>query len=82
MDLAATHALSEADINVLVGEPAEQIIEFAAGHESDLLVMGAVARSAFGRLLIGNTAERVLDAVTSDLLIVKPGEANQENRTR
>ena len=71
-ELAARHALNEADINVMVGEPADQIVEFAAGHACDLLVMGAVARSALGRLLIGNTAERVLDAIASDILIIKP----------
>jgi len=34
--------------------------------------MGAVSRSALARLLIGNTAERVLDKLSCDVLIVKP----------
>jgi universal stress protein E len=34
--------------------------------------MGAVSRSALRRLLIGNTAERVLDELGCDVLIVKP----------
>jgi universal stress protein E len=70
--LLAEHALNKAGINVMVGEPADQIVAFADSLECDLLVMGAVARSALGRLLIGNTAEKVLDAVASDLLIIKP----------
>jgi universal stress protein E len=38
---------------------------------ADLLVMGAVSRSAVQRLLLGSTAELVLDFVPCDLLIVK-----------
>ena len=78
--LAQKHVLSEANINIIVGEPAVQIVEFAADHACDLLVMGAVSRSALGRVLIGNTAERVLDAVASDLLIIKPGGGKRGNR--
>ena len=78
------HALNETSINVMVGEPADQIIEFAARQACDLLVMGAVARSALGRLLIGNTAEKVLDAVACDLLIIKPDgiKAEPQSKTR
>jgi universal stress protein E len=34
--------------------------------------MGAVSRSRLERLLIGNTAEHVLDELDCDVLIVKP----------
>jgi universal stress protein E len=34
--------------------------------------MGAVSRSALKRLFIGNAAERVLDRLDCDVLIVKP----------
>jgi universal stress protein E len=37
-----------------------------------LVVMGAVSRSALARFFIGNTAERVLDKISCDVLIVKP----------
>lgn len=39
---------------------------------AQILVMGAVSRSALKRFLIGSTAERVLDKVDCDVLIVKP----------
>jgi nucleotide-binding universal stress UspA family protein len=38
----------------------------------DLLVLGTVCRSGVPGLLIGNTAERVLDAVNCSVLTVKP----------
>jgi universal stress protein E len=37
-----------------------------------VVVMGAVSRSGIQRLLIGNTAERVLDDLPCDVLVVKP----------
>ena len=37
-----------------------------------LVVMGAVSRSGLGRLFIGNTAERVLEGLPCDVLVVKP----------
>jgi len=38
----------------------------------DVLVMGSLARGFVDRLLIGSSAERLLDQVSSDLLIIKP----------
>jgi hypothetical protein len=34
--------------------------------------MGAISRSGLKRLLIGNTAERILNATQADVLVVKP----------
>lgn len=39
---------------------------------ADIVVMGAVSRSGLKRLFIGSTAERVLDELRCDVLIVKP----------
>jgi universal stress protein E len=58
--------------HVVEGNPAEAITESAAGLKSSLVVMGAISRSGLKRLLIGNTAERVLDFLSCDVLVVKP----------
>jgi universal stress protein E len=52
--------------------PVEAISGTARQIGADLLVMGAVSRSGLKRVFIGNTAERVLGAVTCDVLVVKP----------
>ncbi|MBS0377133.1 MAG: universal stress protein [Proteobacteria bacterium] len=39
---------------------------------AQMVVMGAVSRTGVRRFLIGNTAERVLDDVRADVLVVKP----------
>lgn len=52
--------------------PIDAIEEVARAVRSDILVMGAVSRSGLKRLFIGNTAERVLDALPCDVLVAKP----------
>ena len=58
--------------HVLGCHPVDAIPQLARSTHSAIVVMGAISRSGFKRLLIGNTAERVLDRLSCDLLIVKP----------
>jgi len=51
---------------------ASELVDFVRRARVGIVVMGAVSRSAMARLFIGNTAERVLDHVGCDVLIVKP----------
>lgn len=55
-----------------LGDPAFILPDMARELKAQMLVMGAVSRSAIKRILIGNTAERVLDVLPCDILIVKP----------
>ncbi|MBM5812238.1 MAG: hypothetical protein FJ191_09785 [Gammaproteobacteria bacterium] len=54
------------------GVPASEIAALAAQIEAGLVVMGAVSRSGLRRLFIGSTAERTIDAVACDVLVLKP----------
>jgi universal stress protein E len=59
----------------LVEGPATDVIPATAKKlRAKLVVMGAISRSGIKRLLLGNTAERVLDALTCDVLVVKPAD--------
>ncbi len=58
--------------HLIPGRPAEAIAEAANESHGAIVVMGAMSRSGFKRMLIGNTAEQLLDALTCDVLIVKP----------
>ena len=40
--------------------------------DASVVVMGAISRSGIDRVLIGSTAERLLDLIDRDVLIVKP----------
>jgi universal stress protein E len=69
--------------HVLGRHPVDAIVQLAAGTRSEVVVMGAISRSGLKRLLIGNTAERLLDRLSCDVLIVKPpGVARAPARTR
>jgi universal stress protein E len=54
--------------------PAAAIPEAAGKSHSTIVVMGAISRSGYKRLLIGNTAERILDDLTCDVMVIKPAK--------
>jgi hypothetical protein len=55
-----------------MGEVAGQLSAFARRTGTAIVVMGAVSRSAIKRFFIGNAAERTLDRLNCDVLVVKP----------
>jgi len=57
----------------LVGElPVTAINTVARRVRARIVVMGALARSGLERLIIGNTAEKLMDELPCDILAVKP----------
>lgn len=64
------------DDNLHIAEgPADVIIPYAAKTlKAAVTVIGTVARTGLSGALIGNTAEVVLDALESDVLVLKPDE--------
>ncbi len=58
--------------HVLQGSPADAIVRSARDMNASLVVMGSVARSGIGGFFIGNSAEKVLNHIPCDLLLVKP----------
>jgi len=61
---------------LIAREPVEAIAEASRKSHSAIVVMGAMSRSGIKRLLIGNTAERILDDLTCDIMVVKPASFN------
>ncbi|MFZ5766301.1 MAG: universal stress protein [Thermodesulfobacteriota bacterium] len=57
----------------LVEGPAKKVIApLAAELQADLVVMGTVARTGIPGLIIGNTAEAILDQLACSVLAIKP----------
>jgi nucleotide-binding universal stress UspA family protein len=54
------------------GEPERAISHFVDRNGVDLVVMGTVARSGIPGVVMGNTAERVLQRLHGSVLAVKP----------
>ena len=59
---------------VLWGEPALEIIEFARSHDVDLIAMSTHGRSGLDRLILGSVAERVVLEAGVPVLVVRPHE--------
>ena len=57
---------------LIARHPIDAIAQAAAAIGSDIVVMGAISRSGIKRLVLGNTAEKLLDHLPCDVLIVKP----------
>lgn len=66
------HKILEDSVQVVEGEAAELLPSVARHESAQIVALGAVSRSRIGRALIGHTAERVLDALECDVLVVKP----------
>lgn len=69
-ELASRHDISSVRVERAVVE--QSLPQFAREVRADVLVMGAVSRTFPERALFGHTAERVLDEVACDVLVVKP----------
>jgi len=67
-----THAALRGHPHLYEGMAHECLQKAASEHAADIVVMGAVARRGLKRLFIGSTAERVLDRLPCDLVIIKP----------
>jgi universal stress protein E len=65
-------AFAGSDAHCRPGEPTAELPALARELDAHLVVMGAVSRSGLKRLFIGATAERVIDDLTCDVLIIKP----------
>jgi len=62
---------AEFSLHLEPGQPRDVLLEQAEKLKADVVVMGAVARSALKRLVIGSTAEKVLDELQCDVVVVK-----------
>lgn len=72
MALARRHKVPEHLVRVVEGDAAELLPGVARNESVQIVALGAVSRSRLGRALIGHTAERLLDALECDVLVVKP----------
>ena len=67
-----TARLAGVAVELVQGEPQDAIARFVESHGIDVVVMGTVARTGIAGLVMGNTAERVLQRLRGSVLAVKP----------
>jgi universal stress protein E len=73
-EIVATHALDPGRVHLEQGSAADVLPRITESLAASLLVMGAVSRSRLQEIFLGSTAERVLDRIGCDVLVVKPAD--------
>jgi universal stress protein E len=70
--LSEAAGITASRCHVNLGDVPSELDAVVRQTRAQIVVMGAVSRSALQRFFIGNTAEHVLDRVACDVLIIKP----------
>ncbi|MCX7828480.1 MAG: universal stress protein [Thermanaerothrix sp.] len=60
-------------LEILFGDPAEQIIEYAKKESMDLIVLGYKGHSTLENIIVGSTASKVARYAPCSVLIYRPG---------
>jgi universal stress protein E len=60
------------NVHLVKGEVPAVISQFARSNDVDLVVMGTVARSGVAGMVMGNTAEQILNGIECSVLALKP----------
>jgi universal stress protein E len=71
-EITEFHKVDGDKAHLVAGLTHEELPLIAEQLNADVVVMGAVARNRWKRLFIGATAERTLEHLPCDLLIIKP----------
>ena len=64
--------ISSEFLHVEEGLPEDVIETVAAKIDAELVILGTIGRTGLSAILIGNTAEHVIDKINCDLLALKP----------
>ena len=72
-DIGEQHGLPRERIHIHEGKLVETLEEMSEPMNADLIVLGARRRGRFSRLFSGSAAERVVQRVKADVLILKSG---------
>jgi nucleotide-binding universal stress UspA family protein len=72
----AAHGLKadSPNVHLLHGSPDDVIPYFVSESQTDVIVMGSVGRRGLPGMLVGNTAELLLDKLRCSILVVKPDD--------
>ena len=72
VEITDFHKIDKDKVHLVAGLTHEELPAIAERLDAAVVVMGAVARNRWKRLFIGATAERTLEDLPCDLLIIKP----------
>lgn len=83
-DLLASDVLAGLDVHGIVrdGTPSQAVLDVADELAADLLVVGTRGLTGFRHLLLGSTAERIVQRAKPPVLSVHPGDPRPEQPLR
>jgi universal stress protein E len=64
--------ISRARLHVLGRHPSDAVLEVATQTGCQIVALGSLSRTGLDRLILGNTAEALIDRLHCDILVVKP----------
>lgn len=62
----------ESEIEIVTGDPAEEIIRLANIYQADLIVIGSRGLTGVKRILQGSVSSQVVEDASCSVLVVKP----------
>ncbi len=71
-ELVSNYDFDDSQLHLLDETPVFALHQCGEKINSDMVVMGAISRSRVSESLVGSTAEKVLDYIKTDILIMKP----------
>lgn len=63
----------ESELEIVSGDPAEEIIRLANIYKADLIVIGSRGLTGVKRILQGSVSSQVVEEAPCSVLVVKPG---------
>ncbi len=72
----------EVQPELLLGLPSQAILEAAEASSADLIVVGTLGLTGIRHLLLGSTAERVVQRAACPVLTIHPGDVEQHRPLR
>lgn len=69
---ARKYNVNEDNVHIKEGDPDDVLEDMTKELAADVVVIGTIGREGLSGVLLGNTAERIIERVSCDVLVVKP----------
>jgi nucleotide-binding universal stress UspA family protein len=60
------------EVEIVTGDPAEEILRLAKIHHADLIVLGSRGLTGMKRILLGSVSSQIVEDAPCSVLVVKP----------
>lgn len=62
----------KSEVEIVTGDPAEEILRLAKIHHADLIVLGSRGLTGMKRILLGSVSSQIVEDAPCSVLVVKP----------